>query len=43
LLGLKSETVRTHKENLMAKLKLHSAHDLQAYALRKGFVTISDL
>ncbi len=42
-LGGKENTIATHRRNIMVKLQLHSAADLQAYALRTGFITIPDL
>jgi len=38
-LGLGTSTVTTHKRNVMMKLDLHSAQDLQKYALKAGFTT----
>ncbi|MCX6952929.1 MAG: response regulator transcription factor [Verrucomicrobia bacterium] len=42
-LGMTASTAQTHRRNVMAKLDLHSAKDLQAYALRTGFTTIDRL
>jgi DNA-binding NarL/FixJ family response regulator len=42
-LGLSAETARTHRRNIMAKLNLHSAQELQAYALKAGFTTVNRL
>jgi DNA-binding NarL/FixJ family response regulator len=39
LLGLSPGTVQAHRRNIMARLRLHSAADLQAYALKSGFTT----
>jgi len=39
LLGLSAETVKTHRRNIMARLDLHTSAELQAYALRHGFVS----
>ena len=38
-LGLGASTVKTHRRNVMLKLDLHSADDLQRYALKGGFTT----
>jgi DNA-binding NarL/FixJ family response regulator len=42
-LGLGSATAQTHRRNVMGKLNLHSAQELQAYALKMGFTTIDRL
>lgn len=42
-LGMSASTAQTHRRNVMAKLDLHSAKELQAYALRTGFTTIDRL
>jgi len=42
-LGLSASTAQAHRRNVMAKLDLHSAKDLQAYALKTGFTTIDRL
>ena len=42
-LGLSAETARTHRRNVMAKLNLHTAQELQAYALKGGFTTVGRL
>lgn len=42
-LGMTASTAQTHRRNVMAKLDLHSAKELQAYALRTGFTTIDRL
>lgn len=39
LLGLSPSTVQTHRRNIMGRLRLHSAVELQAYALKAGFTT----
>lgn len=43
ILALSAETVQTHRRNIMRKLGLHSAMQLQAYALKHGFTSVSDL
>jgi len=42
-LGVGQGTVQSHRRNVMAKLNLHSAQDLQAFALKTGFTTIDRL
>lgn len=42
-LGLGTSTAQSHRRNIMAKLNLHSAQELQAYALKAGFTTIDRL
>ncbi|MSU25595.1 MAG: response regulator transcription factor [Opitutus sp.] len=42
-LGMSAETARTHRRNVMAKLELHTAQELQAYALKAGFTTVDRL
>lgn len=42
-LGMTASTAQTHRRNVMAKLDLHSAKELQAYALKAGFTTIDRL
>lgn len=42
-LGLTASTAQTHRRNVMAKLDLHTAKELQAYALKAGFTTIDRL
>ena len=42
-LGLSASTAQTHRRNVMAKLNLHSAQELQTYALKAGFTTIDRL
>jgi two-component system nitrate/nitrite response regulator NarL len=37
ILGLSAGTLQAHRRNIMARLDLHSAAELQAYALRFGF------
>lgn len=39
MLGLSPSTVQTHRRNIMGRLGLHSATELQAYALKAGFTT----
>lgn len=39
MLGLSPSTVQTHRRNIMGRLNLHSAAELQAYALKTGFTT----
>jgi DNA-binding NarL/FixJ family response regulator len=43
MLALSAETVQTHRRNIMRKLNLHTASQLQAYALKRGFTSISEL
>jgi DNA-binding NarL/FixJ family response regulator len=43
LLGLSPGTVQAHRRNIMARLQLHSAAELQAYALKSGFITSEKL
>jgi two-component system NarL family response regulator len=43
LLALSPDTVQTHRRNIMRKLGLHNAMQLQAYALKRGFTTVSEL
>lgn len=43
LLGISPETVKTHRRNIMLRLNLHSAAELQAYAVRNGFASASGL
>jgi two-component system NarL family response regulator len=42
-LGLTASTTQTHRRNVMAKLNLHTAKELQAYALKAGFTTVDRL
>jgi len=42
-LGLSAGTVQAHRRNVMGKLDLHTAQQLQAYALKAGFTTIDRL
>ena len=37
-LGLSAGTIHSHRRNIMAKLQIHTAADLIAYAIRHGFV-----
>jgi DNA-binding NarL/FixJ family response regulator len=43
LLGLSTGTIHAHRRNIMAKLDLHTAQELQAYALQHGFTTVREL
>jgi DNA-binding NarL/FixJ family response regulator len=43
LLGLSPGTVHAHRRNIMAKLNLHTAQELQAFALLHGFTTVREL
>ena len=43
MLALSPETVQTHRRNIMKKLGLHSAMQLQSYALKRGFTSVTDL
>lgn len=43
LLALSPDTVQTHRRNIMRKLGLHSALQLQSYALKRGFTSVTDL
>ena len=38
-LGLSAGTVQAHRRNIMARLNVHTASELQAYALRHGFTS----
>jgi DNA-binding NarL/FixJ family response regulator len=42
-LGASAGTVQVHRRNIMMKLGVHTAGDLQAYALKAGFTTIARL
>lgn len=42
-IGASAGTVQTHRRNIMNKLGVHTAMDLQAYALKAGFTTITRL
>jgi DNA-binding NarL/FixJ family response regulator len=42
-LGISASTAQTHRRNVMEKLNLHTAKDLQAYALKTGFTTTDRL
>lgn len=42
-LGISASTAQTHRRNVMEKLSLHTAKDLQAYALKTGFTTTDRL
>jgi DNA-binding NarL/FixJ family response regulator len=43
ILALTPESVQTHRRNIMRKLGLHSGTQLQAYALKNGFTSVSEL
>jgi DNA-binding NarL/FixJ family response regulator len=43
MLALSPETVQTHRRNIMRKLGLHSALQLQSYALKRGFTSVTEL
>jgi DNA-binding NarL/FixJ family response regulator len=43
MLALSVETVNTHRKNIMRKLGLHNALQVQSYALKHGFTSVSDL
>lgn len=43
MLVLSPETVQTHRRNIMRKLGLHSALQLQSYALKRGFTSVTEL
>jgi len=43
MLALCLETVQTHRRNIMKKLGLHNAIQLQSYALKRGFTSVNDL
>lgn len=42
-LGLSASTAQTHRRNVMEKLGVHSAKELQVYALKAGFTTVDRL
>lgn len=42
-LGISASTAQTHRRNIMEKLDLHTAKDLQTYALKAGFTTTNRL
>lgn len=42
LLNISVKTVERHRENIMAKLKLHSRTELVKYAIRKGLIALDD-
>lgn len=42
-LGLSAWTVQSHRRNVMSKLNLHTAQELQAFALKAGFTTVDRL
>lgn len=39
-LGLSPETVKAHRRDIMARLQVHSAAELQAYAIQTGFAVV---
>jgi len=39
IIGISPATVRTHRQNIMARLNLHNATELIAYAIKTGFTT----
>lgn len=39
IIGISPATVRTHRQNIMARLDLHNATELIAYAIKTGFST----
>lgn len=41
VLSLSASTVQSHRRNIMARLDLHTAAELQAYALGHGFVDVT--
>ena len=41
-LGISVRTVERHRENIMARLNLHSRTDLVKYALRKGLIQLAE-
>lgn len=41
-LGISVKTVERHRENIMAKLNLHSRTELVKYAIRKGMISLDD-
>jgi DNA-binding NarL/FixJ family response regulator len=43
VLGLSAQTVKAHRRNIMSRLDLHSAAELQSYAVRHGFVAPQSL
>ena len=43
MLGLGASTVTTHKRNVMSKLDVHSASELQHFALKSGLTTVNRL
>lgn len=42
MLGISAKTVDRHRENIMAKLNLHSRTELVKYAIRKGLISLDD-
>jgi len=43
VIGASAGTVQTHRRNIMMKLSVHTAQELQAYALKSGFTTVARL
>jgi len=41
-LGISVKTVERHRENIMAKLNLHSRTELVKYAIRKGMISLDE-
>jgi hypothetical protein len=41
-LQMSRETVKTHRKRIMAKLNLHQQGELMLYALRHGYVLVTD-
>ncbi len=38
MLYIREKTVKTHRENIMRKLDLHSVAELVRYAIRRGII-----
>ena len=43
MVGVTKKTVEVHRYNVMTKLGLHTAQELQAYALKIGLTTVEEL
>jgi len=43
MLAQSVDTVQTHRRNIMKKLGLHNALQLQSYALKSGFTSVTEL
>lgn len=41
-LGMSKQTVKTHRKRIMAKLGIHEQGELMLYALRRGYVLVTD-